>query len=56
MFLTCYNFEGLHSNIFGGAVADLNVGKTVGGRRNAAKLDKYANFKLEIVWCYRTHA
>ena len=54
MFLTCYNFDSLHSNIFGCVMEQSNA-KVAGGRRNAAKLDKYANFKLEMVWCCRTH-
>jgi|JI6StandDraft_1071083.scaffolds.fasta_scaffold04121_7 hypothetical protein len=54
-FLTCYNFDSLHSNIFGPTM-DQSSCKLAGGRRNAAKLDKYANFKLEVMWCCRSHS
>lgn len=54
MFLTCYNFDSLHSNIFGTGMEHSNS-KALGGRRHAAKLDKYSNFKLEMMWCVRTH-
>jgi WD40 repeat protein len=50
MFLTCYNFDSLHSNIFEAINAEQN-NKMIGGRRNA----QYMNFKLDIVWRSRTH-
>jgi WD40 repeat protein len=55
MFLTCYNFDSLHSNTYGTVNFEQTSNKITNGRRHAQKIDKNINFKLEVVWRIKTH-